>query len=110
MECPTSQPRRKSRHCGRWPSRRTIGSPYADAKGLYFYRNMGHSPYWLRTPSERKHAHRSIKLEGNLGYLGVTNSDMGSRPVIWLATDQVEAVSGSGSLEDPFVLKVKAQQ
>lgn len=90
-------------------SRRTIGTPYADAIGLFFYRHKGHSPYWMRTPSDRKHAHRSIKLEGNLGYLGVTNSDMGSRPVIWLNDSLVTVAGGSGSMADPFVLTIKAE-
>ena len=61
------------------------------------------------TPSDRPHAHRTIKLEGNLGYLGVTNSDMGIRPVIWLQADMVEVSGGSGTLADPFVLSVKTE-
>lgn len=90
-------------------SRRTIGTPWADSQGLFFYRHMGHSPYWTRTPSDRPHAHRTIKLEGNLGYLGVTNSDMGVRPVIWLLVDKVAVTGGSGMLADPFALSVKAE-
>ena len=91
-------------------SRRALGTPWADSQGLFFYRHKGHSPYWTRTPSDRPHAHRSIKLEGNLGYLGVTNRDMGIRPVIWLVAAQVEVRSGSGSLADPYLLGAKAQE
>lgn len=90
-------------------ARRAIGTKWADSRGLFFYRHKGHSPYWTRTPSTRSHAHITIKLEGNLGYLGVTNSDMGIRPVIWLKADQVTVTGGSGSLQDPFVLGVVSQ-
>ena len=90
-------------------TRRTIGTPWADAQGLFFYRHKKHSPYWTRTPSDRPHAHRTIKLEGNLGYLGVTNSDMGIRPVIWLQADMVEVSGGSGTLADPYVLVVRPE-
>lgn len=88
-------------------SRRTIGTPWADESGLFFYRNKGHSPYWMRTPSNQKYAQRSIKLEGNLGYLGVTAVDMGVRPVIWLTDSLLEVKGGTGTLEDPFILGVK---
>ena len=88
-------------------TRRTIGTPWADESGLFFYRNKGHSPYWMRTPSNQKYAQRSIKLEGNLGYLGVTAVDMGVRPVIWLTDSQIEVTGGTGTMADPFILGVK---
>ncbi|NLX83483.1 MAG: hypothetical protein GXZ04_06685 [Clostridiales bacterium] len=90
-------------------ARRAIGTPWADENGLFFYRNKGHSPYWMRTPSNQKYAHRSIKLEGNLGYLGVTAEDMGVRPVIWLVDSMLEVSGGSGSMTDPFMLVPKTQ-
>ena len=89
-------------------SRRALGTPWADSEGLFWYRHKHHSPYWTRTISDRTFAHRSIKLEGNLGYLGVTAHDMGVRPVVWLALDKVDIASGSGALEDPFALTPKA--
>ncbi len=85
-------------------SRRTVGTPWANGRGLFFYRNKGHSPYWTRTPSTRDFAHRSIKLEGNIGYLGVTADDMGVRPVIRLDTGAVRIQQGGGALTDPFAL------
>ena len=84
-------------------SRRAVGTPWADSRGLFFYRHKNHSPYWTRTPSDRDFAHRSIKLEGNIGYLGVTADDMGVRPVIWLDTGLILLEQGSGTLSDPFV-------
>ena len=85
-------------------SRRALGTPWADSRGLFFYRHQGHSPYWTRTPASREFAHLTTKMEGNIGYLGVTAEDLGVRPVITLAADRVQAVSGSGSLEDPYLL------
>lgn len=85
-------------------SRRAIGSPWADSRGLFFYRHKGHSPYWTRTPSTKDFAHRTTKLEGNIGYLGVTADDLGVRPVIWLDQSLVQVQSGSGAMMDPFVL------
>ncbi|MGI6688774.1 MAG: phosphodiester glycosidase family protein [Christensenellales bacterium] len=85
-------------------ARRAIGTPWADSRGLFFYRHKGHSPYWTRTPSTRDFAHRTTKLEGNIGYLGVTADDLGVRPVIWLALDQVRVSGGSGGVADPYVL------
>ena len=84
-------------------SRRAVGTPWADSRGLYFYRHKNHSPYWTRTQSAKEFAHRSIKLEGNIGYLGVTGDDMGVRPVIWLDTGLILLEQGSGTLSDPFV-------
>lgn len=85
-------------------SRRTVGTPWANGRGLFFYRNKGHSPYWTRTPSTRDFAHRSIKLEGNIGYLGVTADDMGVRPVIRLDLGLIKIRQGGGALTDPFAL------
>ena len=85
-------------------ARRATGTPWADSRGLFFYRHKGHSPYWTRTPSAKDFAHRTTKLEGNIGYLGVTADDLGVRPVIWLALDKVAVAGGSGSQADPFLL------
>ena len=85
-------------------ARRAIGTQWADSRGLFFYRHQGHSPYWTRTPSTREFAHRTTKLEGNIGYLGVTADDLGVRPVIWLAMDKLSVAGGSGSMTDPYVL------
>lgn len=85
-------------------ARRAIGTKWADSRGLFFYRHKGHSPYWTRTPSTNDYAHRTTKLEGNIGYLGVTADDLGVRPVIWLALDKLSLAGGSGSLADPYVL------
>ncbi len=85
-------------------SRRAVGTPWANGRGLFFYRNRNHSPYWTRTQSTREFAHRSIKLEGNIGYLGVTADDMGVRPVIWLDVGSVRIQQGSGTLTDPFIV------
>ncbi|MDI9521328.1 MAG: hypothetical protein QM308_09305 [Bacillota bacterium] len=90
-------------------SRRALGTMYADEEGLFYYRHKGHSPYWTRTPSVKKFAHRSIKLEGNLGYLGVTAVDMGVRPVITLNLDLLQSPGGTGSIEDPIVLEALAK-
>ncbi|MDD4081556.1 MAG: phosphodiester glycosidase family protein, partial [Eubacteriales bacterium] len=85
-------------------SRRALGTPWADSRGLFFYRHEGHSPYWTRTPSSRDFAHLTTKLQGNIGYLGVTAEDLGVRPVMTLAMDKVRVAGGSGSLADPYTL------
>ncbi len=85
-------------------TRRALGTVYADEEGLFYYRHKGHSPYWTRTPSEKKFAHRSIKLEGNLGYLGVTAKDMGVRPVITINLALLQSLGGTGSIENPIHL------
>lgn len=91
-------------------ARRALGTVYADEEGLFYYRHKGHSPYWTRTPSDKKFAHRSIKLEGNLGYLGVTALDMGVRPVITVNLEMLESAGGTGSISDPLMLKVLPPQ
>ncbi|NLO12988.1 MAG: phosphodiester glycosidase family protein [Clostridiales bacterium] len=85
-------------------SRRATGTPWADSRGLFFYRHKGHSPYWTRTPASRDFAHLTTKLEGNIGYLGVTAEDLGVRPVITLALGKVRVAGGSGSMADPYTL------
>lgn len=85
-------------------SRRIQGTPWAlSQRGLYQYSSRNYSPIWMRTPSQQKHAHRSTKSGGAMGFIGVESDDLGVCPVIWLEMDKVSA-QGSGSLEAPLVL------
>lgn len=84
------------------------GTPYAFAQGLYSYgRNDSYSPIFTRTPSNRAHAHRSTKIRGGIGFIGVESDDLGMMPVIWLKTEAVDIISGTGTLGDPLVLAVR---
>lgn len=88
-------------------SRFLEGTDYALAQGLYRYSGRRYSPIWTRTPSQKKHAHRSTKSGGAVGFIGVESDDIGLIPVAWITEDRVEISSGTGGLESPYVLTVK---
>ena len=89
-------------------SRKAWGTAYALANGLFKYqRNRGsHSPYWTRSQStSNKQGARCIKSKGELGYINVITEDEGMRPACYLDMTKAIVASGSGTKEDPFVLK-----
>ncbi len=83
------------------------GTPYALNNGLFKYSSRKYSPVWTRTESSKKHANRSTKVDGSIGFIGVESEDLGIMPVIWLKLDSVNVVSGTGANESPFVLEAK---
>ncbi|MBR4711408.1 MAG: hypothetical protein IKP10_05200 [Clostridia bacterium] len=64
-----------------------------------------HSPYWVRNQSttDKRHA-RCTKDGGQLGHIEVGRENEGVRPALWLALDRYAIESGSGTMEDPYVL------
>lgn len=89
-------------------SRKAWGTEYAKANGLFVYgSNRGkHSPYWTRNQStSNKQGARCIKSKGELGYINVITEDEGMRPACYLDMTKAVVASGSGTMEDPFVLK-----
>ena len=88
--------------------RKAWGTEYAKANGLFVYgSNRGkHSPYWTRSQStSNKQGARCIKSKGELGYINVITEDEGMRPGCYLDMTKAVVASGSGTKEDPFVLK-----
>lgn len=92
-------------------SRQLIGTPYAlKVQGLYRYSSRVYSPIWTRTPSQQKHAHRSTKSGGGLGFIGVESDDLGLIPVIWIKEASVSILSGEGTLDSPYILMPKGAE
>lgn len=85
-------------------SRFFYGTEYAFSQGLYSYTRGKYSPIFTRTVSSKPHAHRSTKVDGSIGFIGVESDDLGFLPVIWLDTSKVQVQSGSGSQMDPLML------
>lgn len=80
---------------------------YAKAQGVFVYRvNRGsHSPYWIRSQSTSDKRHgRCTKAEGKIGHIVSDRDNEGVRPAIHLDMSLVEIASGTGTMEDPFVL------
>ena len=69
-----------------------------------------HSPYWTRDPSttDGRQA-RDIKANGAIGRLEVGRDNVGVRPMVLLAQDSYEIISGTGTLNDPFVIAQKSE-
>jgi len=91
--------------------RKAWGTEYALENGLFKYqRNRGsHSPYWTRSQStSNKQGARCIKSKGELGYINVITEDEGMRPACCLDMTKAIVASGSGTKEDPYVLKTGA--
>jgi len=82
--------------------RQAYGTEYALANGLFRYQN-GTSPYWTRSQSvSYQYATRCTKVDGNLGYIRCVVMNEGCRPAIRLSLSELDAVSGSGTMEDPY--------
>ena len=84
-------------------SRQLIGTPYALAQGLFHYSSRAYSPIWTRTQSTKPYAHRSTKVDGSVGFIGVEADDLGVLPVIWIQLNRIIIQSGSGTRAEPFV-------
>ena len=87
--------------------RKAWGTEYAKANGLFVYGSSrgNHSPYWSRTQSSSNtQGARCIKSKGELGYINVITEDEGMRPACWLDMTKVVILSGTGTMEDPYVL------
>ena len=88
--------------------RKAWGTEYAKANGLFVYgSNRGkHSPYWTRNQStSNKQGARCIKSQGELGYINVITEDEGMRPACYLDMTKAVIASGTGTMEDPYILK-----
>lgn len=96
-------------------ARQGFGTPYALANGLFKYRNTSagrnSSPYWTRTRSTEYLASgvRCTKADGRVGYIRCVVMNEGIRPAIRLTLQngQIDILSGSGTLEDPFILHLE---
>lgn len=102
----------KSMGFGTNASRKAWGTEWAkvdasrgDDLFVYSSKYGRHSPYWLRdqSTSDRRHA-RCTKDEGEVGRINVITEDLGMRPACFLDMSRVAIASGSGTMEDPFVL------
>ena len=88
------------------------GTEYAiKVTGLYvFLRKYGsHSPYWTRNQSttDLRHA-RCTKDGGQLGHIVSNRENEGVRPAVYLNLALSEIVSGTGTMDDPYVIGKKA--
>ena len=101
----------KSLGFGTNQSRKAWGTEYAIENGLFVYGSKygKHSPYWtcVQSTSDARHA-RCTKDEGEIGRINVITEDLGMRPACYLDMTKVEIVSGTGTMEDPYVLNAAA--
>ena len=88
-------------------SRKAWGTDYAIESGLFVYGSKygKHSPYWtcVQSTSDARHA-RCTKDEGEIGRINVITENLGMRPACYLDMTKVDIVSGTGTMDDPFVL------
>lgn len=89
-------------------ARKAWGTEYAiKVTGLFVYRAAfgSHSPYWTSERSTAyKYGWRCIKQSGSIGYINVITLNEGCRPVCNVLLDKVVIASGTGTMEDPYVL------
>jgi len=82
-------------------------------KRLYvFQKKYGScSPWWTRTPSTKmKNQAFCTKDGGQLGAIEVGRDNEGVRPAVYLALDAFEIQGGSGSMEDPYVIRERTKE
>ena len=90
------------------------GTEYAiQVTGLFVYRPRygSHSPYWTRNQSttDLRHA-RCTKDGGQLGHIVSDRENEGVRPAAYLDLSLAEIVSGTGTMDDPFIVGKKAAE
>lgn len=91
-------------------SRKAWATDYAIEQEIFVYQSSrgSHTPYWSRTQSTTNvQALRCIKSKGELGYINCITENLGMRPACWLDMTKVVIASGSGTLEDPYVLQTE---
>ena len=91
-------------------ARRCLSTDYAKTTGLYIY-SKGHrySPWWSRTRSDtNKNQQRRVMDEGKTGRIDVQAKDLGTRPAVNIDLRAAQIASGSGTMEDPYVLVLNA--
>ncbi len=68
--------------------RSCLTTRYASSLGLYVNKDTQTSPWWLRSPGERKGDASFIYMDGTLGNGHVNESvNIGTRPVMWIDLD-----------------------
>ena len=68
------------------------------------------SPWWARTQSETDRRQAiATKDGGQIGRLEVARDNIGVRPALYLALDGYEVKSGSGTLEDPWIIAPRTE-
>ena len=90
-----------------YPRRQGTCTPYAAAQGLYVdYRNQK-SPYWcvaIKDASDYKFG--LVGYNGHISWGAYTNTKVGGlRLAVQLDLDLLEIASGTGTKEDPYVLR-----
>ncbi len=76
-------------------------------KRLYAYpaNRAGVSPYWSRSQSDSDGRHACCtKANGAIGHIEVGRDNEGVRPAVCLAEGSYRIESGSGTMEDPYVI------
>ncbi len=88
-------------------SRLAIASAHALEKGVQQERNgkLHTSPYWMRTPSDKKWAQRFVMPDGKLGYSAADNDGIGVRPSVTVSLDMLDIAGGDGTQASPFILR-----
>lgn len=90
-------------------SRECKGTDYAKSIGLYLYGDKN-SPWVSRNKSkDRPQQQRRVMDEGKLGTVPCGNVDLGIRPCVYVDLSQLVIDSGSGTMEDPFLLLSTAE-
>ncbi len=92
--------------------RQAFGTAYAIENGLFKYSNSktgrGSSPFWTRTRSTTLASGvRCTKVDGSVGYIRCVVMNEGIRPAVKIKLNhgEIEVLSGTGTLDSPFVLK-----
>lgn len=78
---------------------------------VYSDRDGACSPYWTRTQSTKDARHANcVKGNGSIGHIEVGRDNEGVRPAVYLDLDAAAVRSGSGTMEDPYVLAAAGEE
>ena len=92
---------------------RAWGTEWAVENGLFVYLKKygSHSPYWIRNQSTTDKRHgRCTKANGVLGHIESGRDNEGVRPAVYLRADAFVIGGGTGTMEDPYVIRPRSEE
>ena len=91
---------------GTTSAKKIEADPGVRAWGTEWAKYGGCSPWWARSQSTTDARHAiCTKDGGQIGHIEVGRDNEGVRPAVYLALNAFEIASGSGSREDPWVIR-----
>ncbi len=86
-------------------SRLAYPTPYAISTGVYYDRQMGGTVGWWTSDFPKPKKAGIVGVNGHISNNFYTRKKVGVRPAVFLDMNRIEVASGTGTKDDPFILR-----